>query len=125
MVLCEAVDLLYNSSNCITQLLSTVRIPQLDMQIEPMPTNTQNQNIEMIPKTIFVDNIESEKNSYPLRIIIDVEKDGEGFCAFSEKYHRFLGYGKTKDEAVDVFIELFKDKKYGEQLSNYYFHYQE
>jgi len=108
-------------NNNSPQPLSDYGIYQINMESEPI--NTQNFGNQMAPKTTFVGNTEPEKYVYSSRISIETEPDGEGFCAFSQKYHRFLGYGKTKDEAVAFFIESFKDKKYGEQLSNYHFYY--
>ncbi len=63
------------------------------------------------------------KHIFNKSVFIEVEKDGEGFCAFSEKYYRFLGYGKTRDDAVYSFVKGFTDKKCGEHLTNYYFQY--
>lgn len=115
-------------SNCNTEPLIMYGIPQLNMDFEIMSTNTHRQyNDHIAPQTTFskIMEMETKHDLYPQSIFIETEEDGDGFCAFSEKYHRFLGYGKTKEEAIKFFIELFKDKKHGEQLSNYYFYYDE
>ena len=62
----------------------------------------------------------SNKNKIlvPTNVIIDCKGDKTGFIAQSEKYFNYFGMGKNKEESIEAFIEMFTDKKDGENLSN-------
>lgn len=120
---CEELSFMSISSD--TQSLIRYDFPYLIMNIpEPVCTMSDDSDKEFQYKIIFDKSEKTEASPYQTAVFIETEKDGDGYCAYSEKYHNILAYGKTENDAIDTFIKLFTDKTYGEQLSNYYFSHQ-
>jgi len=118
-------ELVFCLSNCNTQPLSKFELFQVNMSIqfkENMTLSSPDFNSsDEIKEMYSKSGIKFTTINEHIFVIVDCEKDGNGFMAYSEKYFNYFGVGKTKEDAFKAFVKIFSDKKDGENLSHVVF----